>query len=564
RHYTATVGADGSVTLRRAGTKDGEGGEITTSKAQLSADRDAQIRGSGTVLIGGQPYYVLGQGGEKGSFLFFSEAGMQAAPNGNAHPDLMGDVAHVVGDGSTAPITGKPDLGQLQDGSPWHLEFNMVSRLWEVKPGIGDQPKKKKDGTGDPTGGSTPPATSTSTDANGDANNPAPADPTAGAPTTLDQAIALAEQDKADKSQVWTEDSSNAGFDAATKSQLRIMSNVQSGMKHFNVLFDPSLGVHDNHFEFQTISQNIRLLRIRGVGKYVAMEYATNSQYYDLKNFANYVQHVYDSSLSYSEAGSYSTSNGMMQNVTDQDIMVDILVHRLKVKANDPMIATLRARVAKNVPKDSGYVINGDTTTVYLGYGEVGMTIWPNEVLAGDKDSNAGLTGLRGPGTAVSVTGGEAGDFKTEMDMGSGRTATLVKKANGAALYAGAEDENDKGVIKTSKVWYVMIQYKKNKLDSRSKPLPVFGGLGRFPMPAGVSLQGLPSSDLPDTTQLMMEYGSTQEDGAIAAYRTTLPDAQGGSNVRDKAGNCAGPVLWWGRVTEQQAQNACASDSKIR
>ncbi len=138
RHYTVTVGADGSVTMTRAGAKDGDGGgSLSTSIGGLSADRDAQIMGSGTVMIGGQPYYVLGQGGAKGSVLFFSQALMQASPNGNAHPALMGDVAQVIGDGSSAPIKGKPDLGTLQDGSAWHLEFNQGDALVDGRVGSG-------------------------------------------------------------------------------------------------------------------------------------------------------------------------------------------------------------------------------------------------------------------------------------------------------------------------------------------------------------------------------------------------------------------------------------------
>jgi hypothetical protein len=142
RHYIVTVGSDGSVTLKRPGAADGGPGSIVTSKAQLSADRDSQIMNGGTVTIDGLPFYVLGQGGVKGSFLFFSQAQMQDSPNGNAHPELMGDVAQVVGDGTTSPIAGHPDLGQLLDGSAWHLEFDMQARSWKVVAGPGGDAKK--------------------------------------------------------------------------------------------------------------------------------------------------------------------------------------------------------------------------------------------------------------------------------------------------------------------------------------------------------------------------------------------------------------------------------------
>lgn len=196
-------------------------------------------------------------------------------------------------------------------------------------------------------------------------------------------AIALATADKPDKTQVWSEDEGNKGFSADALAKVRIMSNMQNGMRHFLVLYHPSLRVKDDRFEFVAITRDVRLLHIRGAGKYVAMDYSTNAQYYDVPNFANYVGHVYDSSLSYQPAGSFSTSNGQMQSVMSVDIMEDVLVRHLGVNKNDPMLATLRARVVKNA-KDSGYVLNGDAHTVYLGFGETGMTIWPKEIKVGD------------------------------------------------------------------------------------------------------------------------------------------------------------------------------------
>lgn len=195
--------------------------------------------------------------------------------------------------------------------------------------------------------------------------------------------IALAALDKPDKTQVWAEDEGNKGFDAETRAKVRILSNNQHGMKHYLVVFHPSLGVHDNRFEFAPMVQNVRLLQIRGVGKYLATEYSTSAQYFDLRNFANYVQHVYDADLQYQMAGSYSAGNGQMQNVTDVEIAADVLTHDLKVDAADPMLPAIRERAKKNA-KAEAYVLNGDRRTIYLGFGEVGMTIWPAERRSGD------------------------------------------------------------------------------------------------------------------------------------------------------------------------------------
>jgi hypothetical protein len=199
------------------------------------------------------------------------------------------------------------------------------------------------------------------------------------AQTPLEEAVAAARRDG--EGRVWTEDEGNAGFDAETRARIRILSTVgaRDGMRHFKVLFEPKLGVRDNSFEFMAMNRDIRLLRVRGVKKYVAVDFSVGTQYYDAVNFAYYVQHVYDPSLSYRQAGSYATSNGEAQDVTDIDLMADVLTSFMKVGAGDPMIATLRERVKRNA-KGRPYIINGDVKTVYLGVGDEGMTIWPEEI----------------------------------------------------------------------------------------------------------------------------------------------------------------------------------------
>ena len=569
RHYTVTVAADGSVTMKRAGTKDGEGGSISTSKDELSSRRDDQIMSGGIVSIGqpGQPYYVLGQGGQKGSFLFFPQSVMDAMkaqrdagghPNLNAHPDLMGDVVQASFDGAQQ-IKGKPDLGTLPNGDPYHLEFDLATRMWKVVKGQGDVKPVKPD-----------PATPANPANSANAANQANPANSATPPKTLEKAIAAAKAPNDDQTKVWAEDAGNDGFDDATRARIRIMSNSRSdGMTYFKVLFDPSLGVknaqNESAFEFQAMNKDVPLLRVRGLKQYVALEYGTGTQYYGLQDFANYVQHTIDPSLSYSQAGSYAVSNGQMQDVASADIVEDVLTHYLKAKPGDAMIKTIRDRITQYA-NGKGFVVNGDLkNALYMGVGEQGRTIWPNDIASGDKNTNEKMTGLRGPGTAVDVTGGQPGKFQKQMGLGSGRVSTLVKAENNAAMYAATEEENVGGKVSEQKVWSFMFEYKKNKLPSRSTALAVFGsGKNRYMLPSNIHMQGLPGLNLPDSTQLMMEYGSNQENGAIAAYRFVMPDAQGGQNARNKPGNCAGPVLWWGSVTKEQAQAACESDSKIK
>jgi hypothetical protein len=199
------------------------------------------------------------------------------------------------------------------------------------------------------------------------------------APKTLAEIVAKAQKDNYDGLE-WKEDEANAGFDAESRAQIRILGadNPRDGMRHFKVVFDPKLGVRDDVFEFRAITQAVRLLHVRGVKRYVVLDYSVGSQYYDVANFSHYVQHVYDPSLAYSQAGSYAASNGQMQDVLDADVMEDALTRFMKVKAGDPMLATLRERIKRNA-QDHPFVVSGNAKTLYLGFGETGMTIWPEE-----------------------------------------------------------------------------------------------------------------------------------------------------------------------------------------
>ena len=341
RHYTVTVASDGGVALKRAGAKDGDGGSsIQATRVELSLARDAQIMRSASVMIGGHAYKQLRQGGATESRVFFREDQLLAAPGCDAHADLMGDVARVLSDGSTRPIGGKPDLGRLADGSPWHLECR--DRACRVVAGEGD----KKNKNGGLTEGSHQKA----------------------GVTTLDQAVKLLQNKKGKPA--WSEDPGNSGFDAATRSKVRIMSGKFGGALQFDVVFDPSFGVPDN--QWQTARGKSRPLHVRGVGRYVALEFAAQTLYYDVENLARLGKGAN------AEPAGAATGDGGMHNVRSADIAEDILLHlrTSPVKKDDPRLAALRELVRKNAHGD--YLIEGDSRKkIILRCGEARTTIWP-------------------------------------------------------------------------------------------------------------------------------------------------------------------------------------------
>lgn len=556
RKYTLNIGltesGEHTVTFGRP-----DGQALSTSMEKLAIARANQAAAGGIVTIGGQQFYAMPQGGEHGSVLFFPK---DQVDNRDSAPDArylrpvgMGDVSKLDPDGLTVPMDGKPDVGSI-NGKPYHLEFDYATKMWQVKDGKGDKPKVV-----DPaktTGGAPNPVTGSTTTTGGGQTGTTPTD---GA-STLDQVVDLL------KTVGYSEAPGNAGFADDVKSQIRIMKHVKDGVVIYSVLFDPGLGVANNQIDVPGSvgagPQLQPLKGVRGAGHYIIFEYAQTKEYLSIDNFVKWSRHedVTPDMLLDPKVG--------MQNVTSIDMALDMLTHYfgLKKEEKDKLLDEkngLRARVAAQ-SKGEGYVISGNGKLVYMAHGEEGMEIWPELIKRGDNGTNQGMTGLRGPGTAVAMTGGGPSEFKKEMEMGGGHVIKLVKAQDHIAIYAGPEDEaQPDGSMKTPNLWYVMLDYKKNGNPSRTKPLPVFGGRDRFALPKSYEMQGLEGLDLPDTAQLMLLHGSTQEKGAIAAYRYVLPDSQGGQNARDKEGNCGGPVIWWGGETKDQAQKACEGDSKI-
>ncbi|MDE2511907.1 MAG: hypothetical protein KGL74_12365, partial [Elusimicrobia bacterium] len=569
RKYKVSIGMSGSEHTVSFARPDGQA--LTTSMEKLAMARADQAASGGIVNIpspDGPKFYAIGQGGANGSVLFFPKDDVDNRASSSdpryLRPVAMGNVTRIDNDGLTAPMDGHPDIGKI-DGKPYHFEFDNSSKSWKVVDGEGDKPAPLPTATAAAPGS---PAAGTPTDQTGDQTDQT----TVPEGSTLEQALALAAKAG------WTEVASNKELSDEARAKIRIMTIVKktgnNSNRYFNVFFDNSMGVPGNQYAFALTVGNQPLKNIRGFGNYVILEYPNAKQYFDYNDLAAYVQQKESHPI-------IMDPKVGMQNVTDVGMALDMLSHYFGLSASelaklkDPKDG-LAARVAAH-SQGKGYVINGNGSLIYLAAGDAGMEIWPTLIKSGDNGDNSGMTGLRGPGTAVTVVGGERAEFKPTMEMAGNHTAKLIKESDDKhiALYAGKEDESlPKGVIKTSEVVYLMTDYlsgeytgdaakdKAAAAPARTKPLPVFGGESRLALPGSYALQSLADVVLPDSTQLMLLHGSTAAKGAIAAYRFVLPDAQGGQNAKDKAGNCGGAVIWWGGVTKEQAQKACETDSK--
>ncbi len=118
-----TIGSDGGISL---------GSAATTSLSDLLARRRAQVAQSGLVAaVGGQNFRVIGQGGAKGSLLYFAcDKDGKLLGNGQ-HPDAMAAVNQIGQDGLLSTVTTPVPLGFIgknQNGKSqfWFLQWDPV------------------------------------------------------------------------------------------------------------------------------------------------------------------------------------------------------------------------------------------------------------------------------------------------------------------------------------------------------------------------------------------------------------------------------------------------------
>lgn len=557
RHYEVELDGKGGVTVKRPGGTVTD--QTTTSLTELGTLRNQQMIKSGaTVTIGGKEFFALGQGGHNGSVLFFDKSQVLADKNGTVHPLLMADVATTARDGSSVQATGKPDLGVLPDGTPWHLEFDGKLGMWKVVSGEGDkkQAPPKSTGTNQTDPGTTNGSTTTT---NG---NSTPDVGTNTKFTSLDQAVEYFKKTP----DGWQDcEECNAGFNPDAKAHIRILSVGTGKLRRFLAVFSPDMGVADGAKEVK-LSDGTVIRMLRGAaGSYVLMD-AGQIVYRDYRDFAKWL-----SGDANGKAKPILATKEGIADVTDIEVLIDHLTHYRGVKSDDPMIAKIRAAVAKYKGNGGYRLTDGKASKVPITVNLVaekwsGM-IYPHEMADASDPKNQAqtFTGIQGPGTVLEFSG-SVGDPKSLFPSKEQVNATeaRIDSKTGIALYATSEDETlDGGAKRKTTVWKMMVAYKgKDGALMRTDAIAVFGGEDRFKLPAGYKAEGLLGQTAELGASFMVLHASTQEKGAIAAYNYVLPDAQGGQNVRDKKGNCIGPVIWWGGWTKAQALAACKSDSK--
>lgn len=512
RQYTLsakTVDGVHRITLKRPGSEDGEG-TAATSIEDLARLRASQAAEGGSIVIGEKEYYVLGQGGQRGSALFFSKELIDGAAGMKdpryLRPVAMADLSRLDADGLTVPVQGKPDMGRIE-GKPYHLEFDNALKIWRVTSGAGDPPAAPL---------KTAAVASKASDLSGKAAS--------GDGQPLEDVVqSLRKLGFRDPGP-----DANEGFDEETRKLVRIMVNPQAeGQPPYCFVFKPGL-VPNN--QWCPSDETEKVLGIRGFGSYGVVEYESSKQYLSLDFFAKKTN---------KPSGIYDKSG--MSEVADGAIAIDMLVHYEQY--GDEQIAAIIGRIAPHV--EGAYIISSNKAKgeIYIRNVPRKTTyrIWPDEgVASGD---NAGHEANKGPGTAVDLSFGPDEVFPAKIAGDKSETMSLRKTStDGAAAVYLFDDPESK-----EKKWFILV--KGRKMDGsfyRSAPALLFSTNAEMnALPAAYELQGYPQAQVPNTAKLGLVIEPGGKKGVVSLYRYEKPAADG-SNIRDKPDNTVGPVLWWG------------------
>jgi hypothetical protein len=544
------VEINGQITISRPGTKDGQGQSMTFGAADLNAARAKQAGQQGTTMINGKPYFVLGQGGAKGTFLFFDAS---KNPPADA-PDYVSDGITIKDQsGNWGRAQGKPNLNAAHPdpANPWHLEWQ--NGHWTVVAGQGDVP-------------AAPPSTSSGTVSGASsgtlsaASNPN-AGPSASAPCGNVSCHPFTD--------AYTKRDAAADLTGTFQSQVRIFVS-DSNKTDFFLIFPQSMLSGTNIPELSASNPALKgLVGVRGFKDSLVLETQNGGnltvQYQSIQGLLDVFN---KKSKSNSINGSYDSGNDTISHVTDLDVATDIIANYVpavkdakgKTASKDSAVAAIKKCAAPFT--SGGYKVGGTLTIAnapleIFADGNKNQYLWPT--CAQDKSGAApqpGDASLTGQGAVVDVPTGAVTTATTGLPA-SGQTfndGVLDQKAASGSSIGLYQSE-------TSKSWYVFIQVAlDDNTVGRYGPIKLDGVIGQWMTKGGVSLQGLDHASPPlnkNAPAVIGFVGGDATRGVYAAYRFGQT-AQDGSNVRSKPGNCAGPVIWFG-MTQAQAQAACVA-----
>ncbi|MDD5628845.1 MAG: hypothetical protein PHU21_07265, partial [Elusimicrobia bacterium] len=544
-------GGNTEITFGREGNPE----QMKTSVSELYSLRAKQAVDEGNVTkVGNQNYYVLGQGGAKGSLLFFPESIKDSVNSGGAiSPAMAAEVNQRGADGSnqTIPYKVGRDLGKAADGKNYHLEYNRDHAYWEVKEGVGDPDVVPET------------STSTSTAAGGQAGGGSakPGNALEAARTALRAgnyelnpiSKDLNQDLKSQDIEIWTY--KQAGKPPLGYWHVWTFPEALSATRNMPLPMSGELPLSETADELHLID-----------GHVMAITRSWETMFYDLaKPVKVELQDDKPKNHPFRNVGKIGKSSFNISDVALLKSTLDLSKFPLKGKTAADVQKNLDV-VMKLRQEGEFYTIEGGmdsgTIDVHIAANRIFGQFWPQ--IAENLSSAAGHETNMGPGHAFDFNLAPDEPFQDEAnvleekDVNPAETVKVMVKAGDdtARLYASADKNR------------IYLAYRFTIVDAKGQPLAVrrngrpaliFSSDAKRHMPIPsvpadkIGVRGLKATVIPDGQFRMM--GKADKGVWYAVKR------KGGTpeNEPKPAENCLGPVVWWG-MDEAAAKSVCETE----
>ncbi len=549
----------------------GEGGsKIATTVSGLFTKRADQVADlKNVVKVGDQEFYVAPQGGAFGALALYPKSLIDGRGVGvdarSMIPSLYSEVSQRDSTGRNMPVPpgslGGPHLGKV-GADEYRLEFNSALGLWEVKKGAGNlPPKPKAEGETAGGGGTTPGGTTPG------------GKPSSGGRPIADIELLLLNSasnckkleggvEKLDKSLVKT-------FGLVTCNR----TNKPQDLEVYIIV--PSSVRAEQQLMYGANATAKNLLSGRFLGHYLVLQFEKQVIYLDLlkPNDSGFdgAGHVIDG----------ATGGDAKSGFKDMVPFMDALTNYMGVKGEDTKafsdVPTRMEKIKSFVYIQAKYRdgVGGKKQLVVDGAANgSSFEVWPDFNLdsgtAGNGASASQYASLSGPANAMDGSVGSVdAPLLGEIDLDKSMKGKAIRKQADIVVY---ESVDPTGKLKPNQ-YFVMFRYDAlepiapantqgagdtEKRTFRQKPFEVFNSSN--PLPSNFGAQGLVGAQvIYDRVSSGYRFvnGTNAERGVLAVFQEKQVF---GDNVKDKAGNCVGPIIWWGLKDRDAALKVCQED----
>ncbi len=559
---------DRPLTFGRPGA--GPKAVIDTSVSKLLLKRANQAEAmSNIVNVGGEDFYVLPQGGARSTLMMFSKATIDGRNLGQARflrPALYSEVGKRGAEGGNINVdpgaNGGPELGEV-GGKPFKLVYNKAIGAWEVKEGQGNKPERPKpEPTTDPAtggGGTTP-----TTPGGGGTTIPSGGKPIAELEMLL---LKLPECKKLPGSVEKLDKALEKTFGLVTCNK----TNKPEDLQVFVLV--PSSVRPEQQLMYSANETAKNLLSGRFLGHYLVLQFEKQVHYLDL---------LKPTGTGFEVVGFVSegtTGGDAKTGFKDMVTFMDALTNHMGVTGEDTKafseVPARMEKIGSFVYIQAKYRQDGAKKQLVVdgAAGGGGFEVWPNFKPSAGNDANgpsaSQYASLSGPANAMDGSVGSVdAPLRDEIDLDKSMKGKAIKRQADIVVYKSVDPL---GKIVPNQ-YFVMFRYdaldpkdpakpdgEKEKKTFRQKQFEVFNSSN--PLPSNFGAQGLVGATvIKDRVASGYRFvgGTNAERGVLAVFQEKQVS---GENVKDKPGNCVGPIIWWGLKDRDAALKVCQEDA---